>query len=431
MSEKTAPLAAGPLAAAQQEILKCPRCGQCRAYCPVFGELRDESSVARARIALAKALLEGRATADADARRCLSECTLCLACTANCPSGVAVEQVVLAARAELAQRLGVGTVERVVLGLLAKRDDLLPLLTFLGSSLQRLPFAKLPDDSGLRLRFPLGGLERRVLPALARRPFLAGSGPVVGQGERGTVAYFVGCFDNYVDVKTGRAVVGVLTHNGFAVALPQDQGCCGMPLLANGLRDTALPRLRRNVDALLGAAAGTVIAACASCGSALRHLYVPTFTAVGDGEYAEKAARLAEHVRDLAEFLAEAGIRRPERELGLRLTFHDPCHLVRGQGVKAQPRELLRSLPGVEFSEMAESDRCCGGAGTFSFSHYELARRINDRKVDNIEATGAAVVATECPGCKLQLNDGLVRRGLPQRARQVAELLAAAYGIDV
>lgn len=429
MSETTRPRG-GPLAAAQTEILKCPRCGQCRAYCPVFDELRDEASVARARIAVAKALLEGRATADGDARRCLEECTLCMACTANCPSGVAVEDIVLAARAELARRLGVSTLHRAAFELLARRDDALHLLTRAAGALQWIPFTRLPEDSGLRLRFPLFGLERRVLPPIARRPLLQQLPPRVGDGPRGEVTYFVGCYDRYMDTKVGRAVVGVLTHNGFAVHLPPEQGCCTLPLLANGVREVALARMRRNVDLLLASGGRTVVTACASCGSALRHFYTTTFRAEGDREYADKASALADRTRDLTEFLAAAGLRQPRHEQRLTVTFHQPCHLGRGQGVNSQPRELLRSVPGIQFVEMADADRCCGGAGTFSFAHYELAQRINDRKIDSIAASGAEIVATECPGCKLQLTDGLIRRGLPQRVRQVVEILADAYGSD-
>ncbi|MHB1133973.1 MAG: (Fe-S)-binding protein [Chloroflexota bacterium] len=408
--------------------MKCPRCGQCRAYCPVFGELRDEASVARARIALAKAMIEGKATVDADARRCLEECTLCLACTANCPSSVAVEEIILAARAQLASQLGITTVQRAVLTLLGRRSALLPYLMAAGSVLQRLPFARLPDDSGLRLRFPLGGWEKRVVPALARRPLLRQLPRQVGEAERGTVTYFVGCFDNFADVQVGRAVVGVLRHNGYRVSLPPEQGCCAMPLLANGLLDAARARIKSNLEVLLSEGTSTVVAACASCGSALRHLYPMVMRMAGETEWAEKAQSVAERVRDLTEFLVEKGIRPPQGEVRRCVTFHDPCHLARGQTVKAQPRELLRAIPGLEFAEMGESDRCCGGAGTFSFAHYELARRINDRKVDNIARSAAEIVATECPGCKLQITDGLRRRGVPARARQTVELLAEAYG---
>ncbi len=419
---------ARPLAAAKEEILKCPRCGQCRAYCPIFGELRDETSVARGRIALAKALLAGGAKADDAAGKCLDECTLCMACVANCPSGVRIDSVVLAGRAELAQRQGIGTVKRAVFHLLAKRQALLPYAAFAAATLQDVPFARLPADSGLRLRFPVAGFDRQqVFPAVARRPLLRQLPAQVGSGDRGEVVYFVGCYDNYLDTQVGRSVVAVLAHNGYRVALPREQGCCAMPMLANGVREVALDLMRRNVDLLL-AGPPRVVAACASCGSALKHLYAEMFAAVGDRAYAEKSAALGERVRDLSQMLTEDGLRRPLRELALRVTYHDPCHLVRGQGVKAQPRELLRSLPGVEFVELHEADRCCGGAGSFSFSHYELAKRINDRKMANIAAGEAQVVATECPSCKLFLTDGIVRHGLPQRARQVVELLAAAYG---
>ncbi len=420
---------ATPLAAASGEILKCPRCGQCRAYCPVFSELHDETSVARGRIALAKALLTGSAKADGDASRCMDECTLCLACVANCPSGVRIDSVVLAGRAELAQRLGISTVKRAVFHLLSKRRKLLPYAAFAAATLQEIAFARLPANSGLRLRFPVAGFGRQqVFPAVARHPLLSQLPEQAGTGNRGEVVYFVGCYDNYLDPQVGHAVVTVLTRNGYRVTLPRDQGCCAMPMLASGVRSVALELMRHNVDLLAATGCRRVVAACASCGSALKHLYQETFAAVGDHVYAEKAAALGERVRDLSQLLIDDGLRRPERELALRVTYHDPCHLVRGQGVRAQPRELLRSLPGVEFVEMNEADRCCGGAGSFSFVHYELARRINDRKVANVASSGAQIVATECPSCKLFLTDGLVRHGLPLQARQLAELLAMAYG---
>lgn len=398
----------------------------------MFGELRDEASVARARIALAKALDDGKASASDEATKCLDECTLCMACVANCPSGVRVDGIVLAGRAQLAQELGVSKVKQAIFALLAKRQDLLPPLAFAAATLQDIPFARLPEDSGLRLRFPVAGFDRQhVLPAVARTPLLRRLPTQVGEPARGEVVYFVGCYDNYLDVKVGSDVVAVLVHNGYRVRLPREQGCCAMPMLANGVRPVALDLMRRNVDLLLSFGSAPVVAACATCGSSLKHLYAETFAAVGDRDYAEKAAALAERVRDLSQLLVDGGVRRPERPLHLRVTFHDPCHLARGQGVTRQPRELLRALPGVEFVEMRDADRCCGGAGSFSFSHYELAKRINDRKMASIAATEAQVVATECPSCKLHLTDGLVRLGMPQRARQVVELLAAAYGTTI
>lgn len=416
-----------PLADAEREILKCPRCGQCRAVCPVFAERKDESSVARGRISLAKAMLDESFPVNREGENCISECTLCLACAANCPSGVETEKIFLAARAELADQLGISTIKRAAFHMLSRRQSLLPGLTFVASTFQDIPFSRLPEDSGLRLRFPVPGFDREhVLPTIARRPLRSQLPRQAGEGKRGTVAYFVGCYDNYMDTKAGRAAVSVLLHNGFSVSIPDGQGCCAMPMLASGVREAALPLMRRNVDAFFGS--DVVLTVCASCGSALKHLYQQVFTAVGDAEYAEKAAALGERVKDLTQYLAEQGLRKPENELRVRVTFHDPCHLVRGLKVKAQPREALRSIPGLEFVEMKEADRCCGGGGSFAFSHYELAKRIGDRKAANIAASEAEVVATECPGCKLQLTDSLVRQQMPQRVRQVAELLAQAYG---
>ena len=428
MEEKHVP-AGRPLASVAEEILKCPRCGQCRAYCPVFGELHDEASVARARIALAKALLEGKLPVDAEAEHCLSECTLCLACEANCPSGVKVESILLAARAQLARDRGISTTKRAAFNLLAKHNDWLPYLTAVAGTMQDIPFSRLPENSGLRLRFPVAGLEKnRVLPKVSRRPLLKQVGPVVGSGNRGTVAYFAGCYNNYLDTNAGRATLSVLVHNEYTVVLPPEQGCCGMPMLANGVREVALDLMRRNVDVLLAAEASTVVTDCATCGSALKHLYASTFEAEGDRVYAEKAAALAERGQDLSQLLAGAGIKAPTRPLAQRVTYHDPCHLARGQGITKEPRHLLQEIPGVQYVELAEADRCCGGGGSFSFTHYELSKRINDRKMQHIAETDAQLVVSECPGCKLHLTDGIVRHSMSQKVRQVAEVLALAYG---
>jgi glycolate oxidase iron-sulfur subunit len=419
-----------PLEAAQEEILKCPRCGQCRAVCPVFAELRDESSVSRGRIALAKAMLADGFPEDKDAEHCISECTLCMACRTNCPSGVKTDAIFLAARSELAQELGISTVKRVAFDLLAKRQAVLPGLTFAAAALQGIPFASLPENSGLRLRFPVPGIDKQhVLPKVSARPLMRRLRRQVGDGKRGRLAYFVGCYDNYFDTAAGVAAVSVLAHNGYEVEIPADQGCCAMPMLASGVREVALPLMRRNVDALLASNVKYVVAACASCGSALKHLYADIFAAEGDHEYADRAATLGARFRDFTQVLVEEGFEKPQGETHLRLTFHDPCHLARGQNVKAQPRELLRAVPGIEFVEMADADRCCGGGGSFSFSHYELAKRIGDRKTATIAATEAEIVATECPGCKLHLTDGLVRHGMPQKVKQAAEVLATAYGL--
>lgn len=420
---------AGVLEKERREVLKCCRCGQCRFVCPTFAELRDEADAPRGRLTTVAGLQSGRLVSTADLARSMGQCTLCLACVAECPSGVGLETVFLAARKELADRLGVGTVKGMALNLVARQNRLLPAAAKLFWLGQGIPFSRLPENSGLRLRFPLGSFDRsRVLPAFARTP-LRQQLPRVSStaGGRGRVAYFTGCFDNYFDPAVGRAVSDVLIHNGYQVVVPSAQGCCALPMLANGLREAALGLMRTNMAVLLETEPIAVVTACGSCGSAFREMYAMTFEAAGDGRSAEQARRLAALTVDISELLVDRGFEKPRGQVTKTVTYHDPCHLVRGQGVRHQPRALLASIPGVELLEHSQSDRCCGGGGTFSFSYPELSLRVQDRKLDSIAATGAEVVATGCPGCKYQLTDGLQRRRETTRVVHTVQLLAQAY----
>lgn len=418
-----------PLARVRGEVLKCCRCGQCRSVCPTFAELQDEANAPRGRLTIVGAVQEGRLVSTKDLAQSINQCTLCLACVTECPSGVQLEGVFLAARKELADRLGVGTVKGMVLSLIARRNNLLPLAARLCWLGQEIPFRRLPENTGLRLRFPLGFLDKdRLLPAFARTPLRQALPTISGDPEaKARVAYFTGCFDNYFDVKVGRDVVNVLMRNGYQVVIPPNQGCCGLPMLANGLQGVALNLMRQNMEALLETDAQAYVVACASCGNMLKNLYADTFEAAGDGASAERARQMAARVVDISQFLAERGYEKPTRPLEVKATYHDPCHLVRGQGISAQPREILRSIPGLELVEHREANRCCGGGGTFGFSYPQLSRKIQERKLRNIQATGASIVVTGCPGCKYQLNDGLQRLGMSQRVMHTVQLLALGY----
>lgn len=417
------------LAAAGAELRKCPGCGQCRFVCPIFEELGDESSVARGRISLARALQSGEYPPTEEMAKRISECLLCLACVEECPSQVKVNEVVLAARADLADALGAGTVEKMAAAIFAHSDGWLAHLTPLAVTLERLVARRIPDQAALRLRFALGPLAAgRPLPQIAGRP-LRNRLPArvsTAQNTRGTVAYFTGCLDNYTDVQVGLDAVSVLSRNGFDVLLPPDQACCGLPMLAYGLRESALPLIKQNTEALLATGAGIIVATCATCGGALRSLYHTIAEEAGDSELAEKTSVLAGRVKDITEFLADAGLTAQMRPVETRVTYHDPCHLAREQGVRAQPRSLLKSIPGLELVEMAEADRCCGGAGSFGFTHHELSQRVNDRKAAGIRATGAQVVATGCPSCKLYIAGGLDQNGVRARVVHTVQLLAQA-----
>jgi len=273
---------------------------------------------------------------------------------------------------------------------------------------------------------------------------------VVREARR--VAYFVGCATNLIYPGTGRATVDALARSGVDVSIPRAQICCGAPALNSGDYDSARAMARRNIAVLRETGADAVVTGCASCGLSLKREYERTLGLDGG---------IGLPVFDLAEFLAlrgrgtvsevgesrdnhvgagespesggdtdrtlEAGrgrVAHPLTGRRLRVAFHDPCHLVRGQKVTQEPRDLLRSLPWVEYVEMRNADRCCGGGGTFFLSHYDISKGIAQHKVEAIREADVDIVATECPVCIMQLTDMLEQAGVDVAVVSVADVLA-------
>jgi glycolate oxidase iron-sulfur subunit len=448
--------------------------------CPVFAEVGTEGSVARGKVALIRAVLDGTLDlTDAFDER-VQLCLNCKSCVAECPNDVRVDDLILSARADLAASGRLPFVKRLVFRQLLRRGRLLPPVGRLASWFQRWVLRGLPPTSPLRILLPAVGLDRnRVLPAFAPRSFLEGAPEVVratgslpprpvleaadlaprhgeaswaGAGRHRSartasrVAYFVGCATNLIYPGTARAVVDALAAAGVDVVLPRGQACCGTPVMNSGDFVTARELARRNIAEFERLGVDIVITACASGGLALKREYadllgiqggfpVPVldFTEFMAYRGLPRAASAAPGVRAATSALSASGVARapvtaataPAR---LRVTYHDPCHLSRGQGVRQEPRALLRSLPGVEFVEMADADRCCGGGGTFNLAEYELSKSIARRKVEAIRAACVDVVATACPVCLMQLRDMVAQAGLSVEVMHVADVMALATG---
>ncbi len=182
--------------------------------------------------------------------------------------------------------------------------------------------------------------------------------------------------------------------------------------------------MRKNVDVFSRLSLDALVVNAAGCGAVMKeygHLLK------GDEAYGERAEELGRRVRDVCEFLTQVPLPRPGKEIKLRVTYHDACHLAHGQGVREQPRELLRRIPGLELVELPESDWCCGSAGTYNLTEPEMAERLLERKIDHIASSGAEIVVTGNPGCLLQIRAGLRRRGLKVRALHTVDLLAQAW----
>ena len=236
---------------------------------------------------------------------------------------------------------------------------------------------------------------------------------------------FPGCMVTYVYPGIGHAAVEVLERAGAEVVTPPDAACCGVPLEAHGDLAGAAALARLQLDQLESLEFDALVAACPTCASSFVHRY-PRLLA-GEPRYAARAQALAARSHDVTGYLVdELHVSPPAGRLEATVTYHDPCHLARGLGVTRQPRELLTGIPGVRLSEMREPSRCCGGAGSFSLTHQELSLAIGVRKAADIVATGAEVVATSCPGCRMQLADVLCQAGDSRPVVHTVELLAAA-----
>jgi len=414
-----------PLKRVEQELKKCVKCGACRAHCPVFSVLRREPATARGKIALATAALCGEVDLDGRTRSDMSRCLLCGRCVSRCANEAPTDLIVLAAREALSRKRGMPLFQRIVSVFLLNRG-----LMKAGASLARLCgpalFRKVPATSGLRLRFTLpfaGG--KRHLPKITPRPFLSRYPEVIqGDPDKPRVAYFVGCMTNYLYPRIGEAAISLLKGLGCTIIIPRDQHCCGFPALSGGDTATSLALAERNLAALERHRPDFVMTACASCGGAFHRMY-PRLLADRYPEMAERCGILAEKVVDASELLAILGFSPGTggAGTGLRVAYHDPCHLI-FRGITRQPRDLLKAAPDITYVEMEDANACCGLGGTFSVHHYETSMKINERKSEAIRNASVDAVATACPGCMLQLEDGLRRGGGTTRIQHILEVLA-------
>lgn len=408
------------------QVRACIRCGLCSAVCPVYQQTLLETDAPRGRIALVRAVLEGRLKPGKRFKEIVYQCLYCQACTTLCPAGVRTDLLMMAARAYLLEREGENRVRKFLFRWLLPRP-------------QRVENATAPlrwyQHLGLRAHVERLHLDRLLprrlremawlLPPIPRRPqrrLLAEVTPAQGE-RRHRVGFFLGCAQDVMFASASQATVRVLARNGCEVVSPAIT-CCGMPHLGYGEAEAAKELARQNIAAFEKAAVEAIVTDCASCGAQLAE-YGELLA--GEAEWAERAQAFSRQVRDISAYLVQIGIEPPQGRVDLRVTYHDPCHLVRAQKVAKEPRQLLRLIPGLEYVEMAEADWCCGNAGSHALTDPERSGEILDRKMANIARTRAQVVASGCPGCQMQLWRGVRRAGLNMQVTHPIELLERAY----
>jgi len=374
--------------------------------------------------------------ADDELKSIFDKCLLCGRCVAGCPRGVQNDLVVLEARADLIRRQGLSFGKSIAFRKVLANRKLMGRWLRLASKFQRfLPRTKresLLEDGVILRHLPLyfPGLGKgRQLPSIADT-FLSETlnefnpPPAGAEARNLRVAFFSGCATEYVLPSVGMSLVRLLNSSGVEVIFPKDQGCCGLAVEANGDVETAKAMALHNLDVLSRTGADLVVTGCATCGSALKEGWANRFrNDARQREFLELGAK----VRDISELIVELADYKPLRyrsklPKGVRVTYHDPCHLAGYQGVTDQPRQILRQVFGSNFIDM-DYKGCCGCGGSFSLHSYDLSKRIGDEKIESIRKTGADVVVNTCPGCMIQLLNGLKRHNLPQRVLHLAEVV--------
>jgi len=427
-----------PLTPAESRLLadleRCLGCGNCLAVCPVLAALSPIPYPGPRAVGagLSRSLPEYRTASEL-----VGYCTTCMACEEVCPADVPVFRAVLMVRAKCFEQLALEGREplprlKLLLVDLFSQGRLGQLARW-GAALQKLAYRRTSTgEMQARLPLALGALGSRLLPPLAARPLTAEfPGAVPGLDPGGPrVAVFAGCLDNYAYTDTGRALIEVLRRHSREVVVPAGQVCCGAPAYYAGDLPTAYRLAVENARVFAETGADFVVTACASCGDVLTGEYPVLARSPAD-----PVASLAARARDVHAFLAGDVSFRPPRACpdpggSLRVTLHDPCHLARGQGLAGEVRRLVSGLPGVEVEEMRDPGACCGGAGSYALDHHDVAVAIRRPKIEAIAATGARVVVTGCPSCRLHIADGLANAGLARPVRHFVELAQAAYDAE-
>lgn len=412
-----------PHVAESEKILrKCVHCGFCTATCPTYVTLGNELDSPRGRIYLIKDMLENSRPADKQVVMHIDRCLSCLACVTTCPSGVDYMHLVDHARVHIENTYRRPFMERMIRNLLA--------LTLPYPSRFRLAL------KAARLGRPFAALLRKV-PAL--RPLaamldlapatIAPSSPSAQPGshapqseKRGRVAILTGCAQPVLDPAINEATIRLLTRLGIEVVVPQGEGCCGALVHHMGREEQALASARRNVDVwmreLSEGGLDAIIITASGCGTTIKD-YGHMLRL--DPDYVDKAATVSSLAKDITEYLGTLDLPPMERN-GLTVAYHSACSMQHGQKITTLPKTLLK-LAGFVVRDPAEGHLCCGSAGTYNIMQPEISAQLKARKVKNIEATKADIIATGNIGCITQIASGT---GMP--ILHTVELLDWAYG---
>ena len=447
---------------------QCIHCGFCLPTCPTYAVLGVEMDSPRGRIYQMQAVADGRLEVSDDFVEHMYCCVGCRACETACPSGVQFGKLIEAAREQIQLTTSAVAIQEgpdradtneytLMLGpttqptqsslaaQLLRRfffDIMLPsrlilTLVFGGLKLyQRSGLQKLVHGTGLfdainNLPTPFKGKlsTPEALMNDARGPIapapLAEVTPAIGLTHY-RVGFISGCIMDQVFRDINEATIRVLAANGCEVITPLQQNCCGALHVHGGEAEQGRNLARHNIDVFEAYNCDFIIINSAGCGSTLKeydHLLRD------DAAYAERARVFSDKMKDISEFLMSIELKREMGEVNRIVAYHDACHLLHGQKIKQQPRELLKAIPGLTMVTLKESDWCCGSAGIYNITNQEMGHQLLERKMDHVVETGAEIIATGNPGCMMQIAMGIRERGLPMEVMHPIELLDEAYRV--
>ena len=398
----------------ETKALACVHCGLCLSSCPTYLETGNENDSPRGRIYIMRAIQAGRLDVGAATVRHIDLCLGCRACETACPSGVQYGTLLEETRDHIEKHHSRGLFQWLLRRLVIEQVFPFP---------WRLQVALWPVRAVrfLRLGFLLPKFAREMMELLPQQ-FAKGNLPAkrLAKGEaKGQVGFIEGCVMQVMFGDTNESSVELLNRDGWDVITPRGQGCCGALYAHSGQLAKARDCARRNIAAFENEPLDAIIINAAGCGSTLVE-YGELLK--DDPAWAKRAEAFSAKVKDLVTWLDSS--RFALSGSGAKVTYHDACHLAHAQGITAEPRELVKAKSGGELVELAESDLCCGSAGSYNLTEPEMASRLQKRKAQNIIDSGAEVVVTTNPGCLLQIQSGLRKAGAHHiRAVHIADYL--------
>jgi glycolate oxidase iron-sulfur subunit len=408
---------------------KCVHCGFCLPTCPTYALWGEEMDSPRGRIHLMKIGAEGNANLTDSFVQHFDWCLGCMACVTACPSGVRYDRLIEATRAQLERhhRRSPGEIlhRKWIFNLFPHpgrlRAALLPAWAYQASGLRALV-----RGTGLVKLLPrkLRSMEA-LLPALTLRDLRARMPErIPAQGTvRKRVGLLTGCVQRVLFSGVNAATARVLAAEGCEVIIPREQGCCGALMVHAGLEEKALAFARKLIDVFERAGVDTIVINAAGCGSTMKEY---GYLLRHDPQYAERAQAIAAKCKDISEVLADLEPRAPRHPLPLRVAYHDACHLQHAQGVRTQPRQMLKTIPNLELLEIPDAALCCGSAGIYNLVQPDTATQLGDLKVQNCLSTNPDLIVSANPGCLVQLASGLKRAGKQIPVLHMIELMDAA-----